>query len=511
MTTSSSLRALTLVPLLLAAPALAQGPQLDRSGGAVPGTATWTVGGDTGQVYGIVLALDETPTEILPGVEFAISGALLDLTFSIPGLVGLIGASGSATASVPLLSPSLAGLVISAQAVTGPSFSAPSNLVRTTPALSGSFTATVEAPVLPVQGGAIARLDGGDLLLAGGSGPAAQLYRDELERFELSGVTFGVGLLSQATALADGKVLFTGGLGLDGQPTAAAAVFDPVSGSTTELSMGSPRAGHQATLLSDGRVFVTGGFADVQIDLTAILSDPLALLGVFNGLSGSTEFFDPATLSFSAGPSMLEPRALHTATALNNGSILVAGGLTLIPLINIPTVSNTAYTYNTLFGTFGLPLFFDGPRLAHSAIKLGDGSVALVGGLTLDLEPFISSGGDPTQLAIGARDDVLRYTSGIFGGGFSTVGTLSEPRALPGMALLDDGRALIAGGFRLTLSGSAFDIGAADSADLYAVGSGVSATGSMAGARIQPLLETLDDGTVLVVGGGPLDAEIYQP
>ena len=495
----------------LAAQGLAQAPDLSRGGGAIPGGATWTVSGDPGQIYAIVVALEETPTEVLPGVTLEISDHLLGLSFSVPGLIGLLDGSGNATATVPMVDPGLVGLVISAQALTGPAFDAPSNLVRTTPALPGTFAATVEAPALPILGGAISQLADGDLLLAGGSGPLAQRYSDELERFEIDGLTFGVGLLSQATALADGRVLFSGGLGLDGQPTAAAAVFDPTTGDTTEVTMGSPRAGHQATLLTDGRVFVTGGFGDVQIDLTAVLTDPLSLLSVFNGLLATTEFFDPTALTFSGGPTMLEPRALHTATALDNGSILVAGGLTLIPILNIPTVSATAYTYSTLLGVFGLPIFFDGPRLAHSAIKLDDGSVILVGGITLDLEALITSGGDLTQLAIGARDDVIRYTSGLFSGGFSTVGTLSEPRALPGLALLPDGRALIAGGFRATLSVSAIDLGAASSADLYQVGVGASATGSMAGERIQPLLATLDDGTVLIVGGGPTDAEIYQP
>lgn len=495
----------------LAAAAPAQSPALSRAGGAVPGVATWTVDDAPGAIYAIVVALDETPTELLPGVTFELSGALLGLSYTTPGLIGFLDGAGSATAAVPLVDPVLAGLTISAQAVTGPAFDAPSNLVRTTTAAPGTFAPTVEAPALPIAGGAIAPLADGDLLLAGGSGPVAQRYRDELERFELDGATFGVGLLSQATALGDGRVFFSGGLGLDGQPTADAAVFDPVTATTVAVQLTTPRAGHQATLLSDGRVFVTGGFGDVQLDLTAILSDPLALLSVFDGLLASTEFFDPLALTATAGPNMLEPRALHTATALDGGSILVAGGLTLIPIVNVPTVSATAYTYNTALGVFGFPLIFDGPRLAHSALKLDDGSVILVGGITVDLEPFLLSGGDFTQLALGARDDVVRFTSGFFGGGFNTVGTLSEPRALPGVALLPDGSALVAGGFRATLSAAGVDLGAASSADRFSVGAGASATGSMAAARIQPLLAPLADGTVLVVGGGPLEAEVYQP
>lgn len=506
-----SLLALPLGFLLVGSLASAQAPELSRGGGAIGSVATWTVSGEPGAIYAILLASEETTTEIAPGVELAISLADLDLTFQLPGLLGLLNGAGNATASVPLVDPSFAGLVFSAQALTGPNFDAPSNLTRTTPALPGTFAATVEPPALPILGGAIAKLDGGDLLLVGGSGPLGQRYRDELESFELDGLTFGVGLLGQSTALADGRILFTGGLNTDGQPSGAAAIFDPVLGTTTELTMGSPRAGHQSTLLDDGRVLVTGGFGAVQVDLTAVLTDPLSLLSVFDGLLASTEFFDPGAGAFNSGPNMLEPRALHTATALDGGSVLVAGGLTLIPFINIPAVSNTAYTYSTLFGTFGLPLIFDGPRLAHSAIKLDDGSVLLVGGLTLDLEPLLTSGGDLTQLAIGARDDILRYTSGLFTSGFNTVGNLTEPRALAGLALLENGDTLVAGGFNATLSVSAIDLGASDTADRFNLSTGTTATGTLGVARIQPLLERLIDGTILVLGGGGLDAEIYQP
>ena len=445
-----------LLSAALTAPALAQAPALERGGGALPGTSTWTVAATPGSIYAVVVSQQEVPTEILPGVELAIGTDLLSVTLQVPGFLGVLPGSGSATASLPINNPSLAGIQLSAQALVGPLFDMPSNLVRTTLALPGTFAETVESPAAPILGGAIAQLGDGDLLLVGGSGPLAQRYSDELESFELAGVTFGVGLLSQSTGLADGRVLFTGGLDLSGQPTADAAVFDPVTGLTTEISMGTPRAGHQATLLDDGRVFVTGGFENVTIDLAGALANPLALLDVFQSLLGSTEFFDPVAGAFTSGPNMLEPRALHTATALPGGSVLVAGGLSLIPFLNIPTVSQTAATFSPLLGTFGLPILFSGPRLLHSAALMSDGSVILVGGLTLDLTDFLTSG-DPTQLAVGARDDIERFTSGFFGGSFSTAGQLSEARALAGVAALDGGRALVAGGCLLYTSPSPRD------------------------------------------------------
>ena len=78
--------------------------------------------------------------------------------------------------------------------------------------------------------------DHGDFLFVGGSGPVAQRYSERLEEWELAGASFGVGLLAQTTALPDGRVLFTGGLDLlTGQPTDAAAIYDPATQTTTPL------------------------------------------------------------------------------------------------------------------------------------------------------------------------------------------------------------------------------------------------------------------------------------
>jgi hypothetical protein len=41
----------------------------------------------------------------------------------------------------------------------------------------------------------------------------------------------------------------------------------------------------------------------------------------------STEFFDPATRSWSTGASLVERRAYHTATVTSDGSLILTGGI----------------------------------------------------------------------------------------------------------------------------------------------------------------------------------------
>lgn len=506
--------AVALTALTLSAPiALAQTPDLSQTGGAVPGTTTLNlVAGPAAadQFYGVVVSTNEASTEVLPGVNLDVTLDFLHLTFDVPGLFGKLDGNGSRAIAVPLNGPSLVGLTFSSQALVGPAFDTPSNLLRTTLAAPGTFADTLGTPTLPLLGGAAYVEPDGNVLFAGGTGPVALRYLTDLEEWEAAGVSFGVGLLGTSTALADGRVLFAGGLDTNGQPTANAAVWDPVLETTTEITMGSPRAGHAATLLPDGRVMLTGGFENVTIDLEAILADPLQALSLFTGLVATTEFFNPNPLNFTTGPAMLEPRALHTATALSNGKVLVAGGLTLIPIVNVPTVSQTAYTYDPLINLFGFPIVFSGARLAHSAILQDDGSVLLVGGLSLDLSEFIATG-DITKLSVGTRDDILRFTSGFFGGSFANAGTLTESRAAAGLGVTPSGDVLIAGGFHLALSGdlTALDFGVTKTADRYTQGAGVTPTGDLVTERIQPLLTNLPDGTLLITGGAT--AEVYQP
>jgi hypothetical protein len=90
---------------------------------------------------------------------------------------------------------------------------------------------------------------------------------------------------------------------------------------------------------------------------------------------------------------------------------------------------------------------------------------------------------------------------------------MQEGRAGAAIAALPNGEALIAGGFRLTIDipNASFELTATGSADLFSQGPNViQPTGSMSAARIFPVSVNLPDGTVMIVGGGLTQAEIYQ-
>jgi surface antigen len=174
-----------------------------------------------------------------------------------------------------------------------------------------------------------------------------------------------------ATLLADGKILVAGGVPVNSSRLALSEIYDPSSNTWTPTgSMVVARSGHTATLLNDGRVLVTGGFGG-----------PVSLSQQAVELS-STELFDPMTGSWSAGPSMSTPRALHTATKLADGRVLVVGGplndLHLGPLAEIfDPISFTWQSVNTLLGL---------PLAGQSASLLKDDSVLITGG-TDGLQP----------------------------------------------------------------------------------------------------------------------------
>lgn len=133
--------------------------------------------------------------------------------------------------------------------------------------------------------------------------------------------TDGDKLLTYHAALLPNGQVFKAGGNDDPGPSAGAELYDPSAGTfTLTRNMTAPRANHTLMLLPDGKVFITGGSSWNS--------------ATFSGLEGmayfcclaSAEIYDASTGLFTGAGSMATPRAGHTATLLNNGTVLLAGG-----------------------------------------------------------------------------------------------------------------------------------------------------------------------------------------
>jgi hypothetical protein len=182
------------------------------------------------------------------------------------------------------------------------------------------------------------------------------------------------------------------------------------------------------------------------------------------------------------------PRAYHTATLLNDGTVLVAGGA----ISSSPYVTASAELYNPAIGGSFTTLAFtlNTARDQHTATLLNNGMVLIVGGYNT------SSG----TLASAELYDPVAQT-------FTLTGSLNAARYSHTATLLKDGTVLIAGGF-----GSS---GTLASAELYdpVTGMFTTLTNPLNHARTDHTATLLNDGTVLFAGGTGSSgvAERYDP
>jgi hypothetical protein len=127
-----------------------------------------------------------------------------------------------------------------------------------------------------------------------------------------------------------GDALVAGGCDV----TACTADVERWSSATSTWSAQAPLPGPRgygsATVLADGRILVVGGCADPLCN--TVLSDATV--------------YDPVANAWTAAGTMSSPRAGHSATLLNDGTVLVAGGcmdsacMNVLPSVDIWSASN---------------------------------------------------------------------------------------------------------------------------------------------------------------------------
>jgi len=318
-----------------------------------------------------------------------------------------------------------------------------------------------------------------------------------------------------ATLLNDGRVLITGGFG--GQTVVASAeLYDPSTGKfITTSAMSTPRAGHTATLLTDGQVLIAGGSS---------------------GVEPSAELYNPSTGTFTSTGSMVDgQQGGHAATLLKDGKVLISGGVLYPSGRGLPTGPTAPSLYDPATGKFAPAGHLNGTRQASTATLLDDGTVLIAGGWRDgDLSVYDPASGNLTVLGAlpiwSHTATLLANGTALFLGGatygsydgcddpgeellrtsllydprhtsFQATGSLLQPRAGHSATLLASGLVLVAGG------DSSYH------AELYDPVSGTfTDAGKMNESRGGHTATLLRDGKVLLTGGDGLGtAEIYVP
>jgi hypothetical protein len=257
-----------------------------------------------------------------------------------------------------------------------------------------------------------------------------------------------------ATRLNDGRVLLAGGF-TSGGVTAGSELYDPATNTwAPAAAMSTPRNGHVAVRLANGRVFVAGGANGARdASTTGEVYDPVANTwtpatgamshGRDNGEAGllpdgrvlvaggynsnpaltfhtSADLYDPVTNSWAPTGSLTTARGQGAESVLDDGRVLVAGGVNRFGFVTSVEVFDPATgTWSTAPGTvpsgnIGYAVTLEGGR----ALMTTDGSATT---------PLI----DPL--------------TGVMPGPFP----MGATRTMPSLTRLDDGRVLIAGGSNL--------------------------------------------------------------
>ena len=203
------------------------------------------------------------------------------------------------------------------------------------------------------------------------------------------------------------------------------------------------------------------------------------------------ELFDPRANRWTRAADMIHARAGHAATLLANGNVLITGGETGLGVFPIDVLAS-AEIYHPASNSWTAVAPMHAARRMHSSIRLHDGRVLVVGGTTLAPGYWLPA----AQLEQAEVYDPQRNN-------WAFVGMGLPPVSGQAATLMPDGTVLVTGGNTqtgfATLSAELFD---------PATNRWQPTTWPMATARYGHTATLLPDGKVLLVGGYSTQTQI---
>jgi hypothetical protein len=235
----------------------------------------------------------------------------------------------------------------------------------------------------PLRNGLVLQLGGYDATIGSGFDTESGLYSPVSGNKSFIPNSFNAPTQEDATAtvLRNGQVLIAGGNDLfdaRGGSLASAWLYNPANKTfSTTGSMITDRDETAATLLPSGQVLIAGGVSYQFVSPTP-------------SYHAKAELYNPSTGTFSATSNLIDARAAHTATLLPNQQVLFAGGYNTVTN-GSPDGIFISELYNPPTGAFNTTGNLNIGRSGHTATLLNNGAVLVVGGVEDGGTPLASA------------------------------------------------------------------------------------------------------------------------